>query len=67
MATQSSNVRLEQSGRNSSSGVAVLDRPKIQHSTRNNDQMLQEEIARLVQASQEGRQRAGEGRSVPGQ
>jgi methyl-accepting chemotaxis protein len=46
---------LVQSGRNSSSGAAVLDRPRIQHSAHNDDLRLQEEIARLVQASQEGR------------
>ena len=51
MATQTSNGRQVSSRRNSSNGAAVLDRPEIH----TNDDLLQEEIFRLVRASQEGR------------
>jgi methyl-accepting chemotaxis protein len=55
MAKQSINARSVHTGRNSSNGTAVLDRPEILESTRQDDERLQEEIARLVRASQEGR------------
>ena len=55
MARQTSSIRQVPSGRNSSSGAAVLDRPEFDGSTRRDDDRLQEEIARLVQASHEGR------------
>ena len=55
MAIQSKNARQVPSGRNSSSGAAVLDRPAIHSSRVKDDDRLQQEIARLVQASQEGR------------
>lgn len=51
MATQASNGRQGSSHRNSSNGVAVLDRPE----THEKDELLQDEILRLVRASQEGR------------
>ncbi len=55
MARQTNSIRQVPSGRNSSSGAAVLDRPEIDESTRQDDDRLQEEIARLVQASNDGR------------
>jgi methyl-accepting chemotaxis protein len=55
MARQTSSIRQEPSGRNSSNGAAVLDRPEFDESTRQDDDRLQEEIARLVQASNDGR------------
>ena len=55
MAIQSKNARQVPSGRNSSSGAAVLDRPAIHPSKAKDDDRLQQEIARLVQASHEGR------------
>jgi methyl-accepting chemotaxis protein len=55
MARQTSSIRQVPSGRNSSSGAAVLDRPEFDDSTRQDDDRLQEEIARLVQASNDGR------------
>ena len=55
MARQTSSIRQVPSGRNSSSGAAVLDRPEFDESTRHDDDRLQEEIARLVQASNDGR------------
>jgi methyl-accepting chemotaxis protein len=55
MTRQSSNVRQVPSGRNSSSGAAVLDRPEFDDSTAQDGERLQQEIARLVLASQEGR------------
>jgi methyl-accepting chemotaxis protein len=55
MARQSSNGRLGHSGRDSSNGAAVLDRPKIKQSDGRSDGRLQEEILRLVLAVQEGR------------
>ena len=55
MTRQSSNVRQVPSGRNSSSGAAVLDRPEFDESTAQDGERLQQEIARLVLASQEGR------------
>ena len=56
MTTQSRNARQVPAGRNSSKGAAVLARPKIHASNaRSNDNRLQQEIARLVQASNEGR------------
>ena len=55
MAIQSKNARQVPSGRNSSSGAAVLDRPAIHPSQAKDDDRLQQEIARLVQASHEGR------------
>ncbi len=51
MAMQASNGRQGSSHRNSSNGVAVLDRPE----THEKDELLQDEILRLVRASQEGR------------
>ncbi len=51
MATQASNGRQAATHRNSSNGTAVLDRPEIHE----NDDLLQDEIFRLVRASQEGR------------
>ena len=55
MARQSSNARQVPSGRNSSSGAAVLDRPPLHEPTHQNDDRLLEEMLRLVHASQEGR------------
>jgi methyl-accepting chemotaxis protein len=55
MARQTSSIRQVPSGRNSSNGAAVLDRPEFDESTAQDDERLQQEIARLVQASQEGR------------
>jgi len=55
MARQTSSIRQVSSGRNSSNGVAVLDRPEFDESTAQNDERLQQEITRLVQAAQEGR------------
>jgi methyl-accepting chemotaxis protein len=55
MARQTSNARQVPSGRNSSNGAAVLDRPELHESTRQDDERLQEEITRLVQASNDGR------------
>jgi methyl-accepting chemotaxis protein len=54
MARETSSVRQVPSGRNSSSGAAVLDRPEIHPSTHQNGDRLQEEMLRLVHASQEG-------------
>jgi methyl-accepting chemotaxis protein len=55
MTRQSSSARLGQSGRNSSSGAAVLDRPKQVRSKSLPHNRLQEEILRLAQASSDGR------------
>jgi methyl-accepting chemotaxis protein len=55
MAKQISSVRQVPSGRNSSNGAAVLDRPEVHASSVKSDDRLQQEIARLVQASHEGR------------
>jgi len=55
MARQASNARQVTSGRNSSNGSAVLDRAETDASTTEAENRLQEEIARLVQASHEGR------------
>jgi len=55
MATQSRNARQVPSGRNSSNGAAVLDRPETHASKAQDDDRLQQEIVRLVQASHEGR------------
>ena len=54
MARETSSVRQVPSGRNSSSGAAVLDRPEIHPSIHQNGDRLQEEMLRLVHASQEG-------------
>jgi hypothetical protein len=54
MARQTSSIRQVPSGRNSSSGAAVLDRPEIHPSTHQNGDRLQKEMLRLVHASQEG-------------
>jgi methyl-accepting chemotaxis protein len=54
MATQTSNGRQGISRRNSSNGSAVLDRPEMQAPATQDGGRLQEEILRLVQASQEG-------------
>jgi methyl-accepting chemotaxis protein len=54
MARQTSNARQVPSSRNSSNGSAVLDRPELHDSTRQDDERLQQEIARLVAASHEG-------------
>ena len=55
MARQTSNAQPVHSGRNSSNGAAVLDRPEIDRSTKRDDDQLQDEILRLVQASNDGR------------
>ena len=55
MARQSSSIRQGPSGRNSSNGAAVLDRPEFDESTAQDAERLQREIARLVEASHEGR------------
>jgi len=55
MAIQLRNARQVPSGRNSSNGGAVLDRPVNHSSKAKDDDRLQQEIARLVQASHEGR------------
>ena len=55
MARQTSSVRQVPSGRNSSNGAAVLDRPEFDESTAQDDERLQQEIVRLVEASHEGR------------
>jgi methyl-accepting chemotaxis protein len=55
MARQASTVRHAASGRNSSNGSAVLDCAEIYASTTKAENRLQEEIARLAQASREGR------------
>jgi methyl-accepting chemotaxis protein len=64
MAKQTSNVRLAESGRDSSNGTAVLDRPKPAESAprakraesaAKANSRLQEEILRLAFATQEGR------------
>ena len=55
MARQTSSVRQVPSGRNSSNGTAVLDRPEIHSSATEEHLRLCEEILRLVQASLEGR------------
>jgi methyl-accepting chemotaxis protein len=54
MARQTSNTRQVPSGRNSSSGTAVLDRPENKASQHIDDDRLQQEVLRLVHASQEG-------------
>jgi len=54
MARQTSNARQVPSGRNSSSGAAVLDGPD-HDSTRHDDDRLQQEILRVVQAALDGR------------
>lgn len=54
MARQTSNTRQVPSGRNSSNGTAVLDRPETHPSTHQKGDRLQEEMLRLVRASQEG-------------
>jgi methyl-accepting chemotaxis protein len=55
MATQAGNARQAPSGRNSSNGAAVLDRSEFDAQAAQNDDLLQKEIARLVEASHEGR------------
>jgi methyl-accepting chemotaxis protein len=55
MATHNSNGRPVSYPRNSSNGAAVLDHPEILVSTNADDDRLQEEISRLVEASHEGR------------
>ncbi|MGA3009810.1 MAG: methyl-accepting chemotaxis protein [Terracidiphilus sp.] len=55
MARQTSKDRQVPSSRNSSNGTAVLDRPTIRKSPARADGRLQQEVLRLVQASQEGR------------
>jgi methyl-accepting chemotaxis protein len=55
MARQTSSIRQVPSGRNSSNGAAVLDRPEFDESTAQDDERLQQEIVRLVEASHEGR------------
>jgi len=55
MAIQSKNARQVPSGRNSSNGAAVLDRPKFDKQANHDDERLQQEIVRLVEASHEGR------------
>ena len=55
MAKQTSNARQVPSGRNSSNGAAVMDRPEVHESARQADERFQAEIARMVHASQEGR------------
>jgi methyl-accepting chemotaxis protein len=55
MARQSSSIRQVPSGRNSSTGAAVLDRPEFDESTAHGGNRLQQELLRLVHASQEGR------------
>jgi methyl-accepting chemotaxis protein len=55
MATQGSNGHGIRPNRDAASGVAVLDRPEIHMSTTKANDRLQEEMLRLVQASQEGR------------
>jgi methyl-accepting chemotaxis protein len=55
MAKQTSSTRQEPSGRKSSNGAAVLDRPEFDVSTAQDDDRLQQEIVRLVEASHEGR------------
>ncbi|MGD0646753.1 MAG: methyl-accepting chemotaxis protein [Acidobacteriaceae bacterium] len=54
MATQSSNGRPVSYRRNSSNGAAVLDHPELLESTSKEDIRLQEEIARLADASAGG-------------
>src|ERR1700676_5222228 len=54
MARQTSNARQVPSGRNSSNGAAVLDRPGIQDSARHDGDRLQQEILRVVQAAVDG-------------
>ena len=54
MARQTSTTRQVPSGRNSSSGAAVLDRPENKASQHIDDDRLQQEVLRLVHASQEG-------------
>lgn len=55
MARQTSNARQVPSGRNSSNGAAVLDRPDIHEPARHDDDRLQQEILRVVQAALDGR------------
>jgi methyl-accepting chemotaxis protein len=55
MARQTSSIRQVPSGRNSSNGAAVLDRPEYDESTVQDNERFQQEIDRLVEASHEGR------------
>jgi methyl-accepting chemotaxis protein len=55
MARQSSKDRQVSAATNSSSGAAVLDRPTTRKSPAHADGRLQQEVLRLVQASQKGR------------
>jgi methyl-accepting chemotaxis protein len=55
MATQTGSGRQGSSRRSSSNGAAVLDRPEFYGSTHQDDDRLQDEILRLVEATQEGR------------
>jgi methyl-accepting chemotaxis protein len=55
MTRLSSNGHGIHSNRDAASGVAVLDRPEIHRSATQANDRLQEEMLRLVQASQEGR------------
>jgi methyl-accepting chemotaxis protein len=55
MATLPINVRRTRSSRSSSSAIAVLDRPETRVSASKTNERLQAEIARLVEASHEGR------------
>jgi methyl-accepting chemotaxis protein len=55
MATLPINVRRTRSSRSSSSAIAVLDRPESRVSVSKTNERLQAEIARLVEASHEGR------------
>src|ERR1035441_1969041 len=55
MTRQASNGRRVPSGRDSSTGAAVLDRPETSASLTQADDRLQEEVLRLVEASRAGR------------
>jgi len=55
MAREISSARQVPSGRNSSNGSAVLDRPENHESIRKSDDRLQQEVLRLVMSSQDGR------------
>ena len=55
MTRQASNGRRVPSGRGSSTGAAVLDRPETNASLTQADDRLQEEVLRLVEASRAGR------------
>ena len=56
MARQTSDSRRVTAGRNPSTGAAVLDRPEtVASTTQADDDRLQQEMLRLVEASREGR------------